>query len=401
MLSRARWTGALVAVLLVAQSVSAKPQKHAKQDKPYVEVVFVLDTTGSMGGLIEGAKQKIWSICNQVAAGKPTPDLKVGLVAYRDRGDDYITKVFDLTDDLDAVHEHLMAFQANGGGDEPESVNEALQVGIQKISWNKDDATLRIMFLVGDAPPHMDYANDIKYPVSCEQACRKGIIINTIQCGSSAETTRYWKEICTKAEGKFVQIAQDGGMAAITTPYDGRLAEINSAMASTTVVWGDTATQAESAGKVMLSAPSARCVDGIAAGGAGAVCAGCAPPPPACAPCSSAPIAADRAGYCAKTGRVATYDLLDSIKDGKVKLEELKADQLPDDMRKMTAKERQEHLAKIEKEREKLRAEALDLDKKRSDFIQKKMAEDKNHTGFDAQVLDMLRDEAKKYQIAY
>ena len=67
-----------------------------------MEVVFCLDTTGSMGGLIEGAKEKIWSICNQIAGGKPTPDLKVGLVAYRDKGDDYVTKVYDLTDDLDA-----------------------------------------------------------------------------------------------------------------------------------------------------------------------------------------------------------------------------------------------------------------------------------------------------------
>src|SRR5271155_6139328 len=68
---------------------------------PKVEVVFCLDTTGSMGGLIEGAKVKIWAICNQIASGKPSPDLKVGLVAFRDKGDDYITKVFDLTDNLD------------------------------------------------------------------------------------------------------------------------------------------------------------------------------------------------------------------------------------------------------------------------------------------------------------
>jgi Mg-chelatase subunit ChlD len=376
----------------MASPVLAKPMKSAKH-KPHVEVTFVLDTTGSMGGLIEGAKQKIWSICNQIATGKPTPDLKVGLVAYRDRGDDYITKVFDLTDDLDAVHEHLMAFQANGGGDEPESVNEALQVAVHKVSWSKEDTTLRIIFLVGDAPPHMDYANDIQYPVSCEQACRKGIIVNTIQCGSAAEATRYWKEICTKAEGKFVQIAQDGGMAAISTPYDGRLAEINAAMASSTVVWGDAATQAESTSKVLLS-------DQRFMGGYGASAA-CSSPPPACAPCASAPVAADRAGYCAKTGRVATYDLLDGIKDGKVKLEELKADQLPDDMQKMTLKERQEHLAKIEKDRAKLRAEALELDKKRSAFIQKKQAESKDCNSFDAQVLDMLRDEAKKYEITY
>src|SRR5204863_2364258 len=111
----------LLAVLFgLAAPLSAEDRKPAVK-KPKVEVVFCLDTTGSMGGLIEGAKAKIWSICNQIAGGKPTPDLKVGLVAFRDRGDEYVTKVFDLTDDLDAVYSDLKKFVAAGGGDVPES----------------------------------------------------------------------------------------------------------------------------------------------------------------------------------------------------------------------------------------------------------------------------------------
>ncbi|MGA2640709.1 MAG: VWA domain-containing protein, partial [Spirochaetia bacterium] len=65
--------------------------------RPRVEVAFVLDSTGSMGGLIEGAKQKIWSIANGIIAQKPTPEVRIGLVTYRDRGDEYVTKKFDLT----------------------------------------------------------------------------------------------------------------------------------------------------------------------------------------------------------------------------------------------------------------------------------------------------------------
>src|ERR1041384_493409 len=76
----------------------------ARKAKPAVEVVFCLDTTGSMSGLIEGAKSKIWSICNQILNGRPMPNLKVGLVAFRDKGDDYITKVYDLREDLDEVY---------------------------------------------------------------------------------------------------------------------------------------------------------------------------------------------------------------------------------------------------------------------------------------------------------
>src|ERR1700723_1924153 len=111
---------------------AAAPKAPAKKEKPKIEVVFCLDTTGSMGGLIDGAKAKIWAICNQIASGKPTPDLKVGLVAFRDKGDDYVTKVFDLTDDLDAIHGHLKKFQAAGGGDTPEPVNQALFDAVHK-----------------------------------------------------------------------------------------------------------------------------------------------------------------------------------------------------------------------------------------------------------------------------
>src|SRR5438105_752802 len=167
----------LTAPFAVAEENKTAENTPQARPAPTVEVVFCLDTTGSMGGLIEGAKQKIWAICNQIAGGKPSPDLKVGLVAFRDKGDEYVTRVFDLTDDLDAIHGHLKSFKAQGGGDTPESVNEALHVSVNKVKWSTDNQTLRILFLVGDAPPHMDYPDDVKYPVTCKLACEKGIII--------------------------------------------------------------------------------------------------------------------------------------------------------------------------------------------------------------------------------
>src|SRR5688572_7623520 len=91
---------------------------HAVQPSaaPRVEVAFVLDTTGSMSGLIEGAKRKIWSIANQLASGQPRPKVSIALIAYRDRGDAYVTQIRDLTDDIDAVYADLQRFAADGGG---------------------------------------------------------------------------------------------------------------------------------------------------------------------------------------------------------------------------------------------------------------------------------------------
>src|SRR6478672_11899337 len=111
-----RHAAVLAALALAVGPAAAAPAERTDRN-PQVEVVFCLDTTGSMGGLIEGAKQKIWSIVNQIASGRPAPEIKVGLVAFRDKGDAYITKVFDLTTYLDEVHKNLQGFKAEGGGD--------------------------------------------------------------------------------------------------------------------------------------------------------------------------------------------------------------------------------------------------------------------------------------------
>jgi hypothetical protein len=345
-----------------------------KKVKPKVEVVFCLDTTGSMTGLIASAKAKIWAVCNQIAGGKPTPDLKVGLVAYRDKGDDYITKVFDLSDDLDAIHGHLKTFQAAGGGDTPEHVNQALYDAVHKVTWSADKKTLKIIFLVGDAPPHMDYKDDVKYPETCKKAVEKDLIINTIQCGADAECTKYWRDIAVRSEGSFAAIPQDGGVkVAVTTPYDVRLARINSELATSTLVYGGATMRAKGEAKK----DEARALSG--------------------------PAAADRAGFAGKSGRAATYDLIDAIKAKKVDLKKLKESELPAELKKLkTTKEREEYLKKVEKRRGELNKEAVDLDRKRLEYIQKEMKKKgKDKDSFDSNVLEMLRKQAKKYEIAY
>src|ERR1700719_3724149 len=234
-LSRFSLPAAVVALACLVSPALSAPKPAVK--KPKVEVVFCLDTTGSMGGLIDGAKQKIWAICNQIAGGKPTPDLKVGLVAYRDKGDVYINKVIDLSDDLDAIHAELKKFQAAGGGDLPEHVNQALDDSVNKIKWSTDKKTLRIIFLVGDAEPHMDYPDDVKYPVTCKKAVEKGIVINTVQCGRDADCMRYWKEIAGLAQGAHVEIPQTGGVVALTTPFDKDLARVGTKLMQTALIF--------------------------------------------------------------------------------------------------------------------------------------------------------------------
>ena len=206
--------------------------------QPVVDVVFVLDTTGSMSGLIQTAKEKIWSIATTMASAQPTPEIRIGLVAYRDRGDAYVTKTVDLSSDLDSVYAELMDFRADGGGDMPESVNAALAEAVDTLSWSQRDQAYQVIFLVGDAPPHTDYRDERQYPEIIAAATKRGIVVNAIQCGDVAPTADAWTQIAALGNGSFFQVEQAGSAVAYSTPYDKELAELSARLDATRIYYG-------------------------------------------------------------------------------------------------------------------------------------------------------------------
>ena len=219
---------------LLAKNNEVNPpvNHHITLNKPRVDVVFVLDTTGSMSGLIQTAKEKIWSIATTMASAQPTPEIRIGLVAFRDRGDRYVTQLVDLSSDLDSVYAKLMDFRADGGGDTPESVNKALFDTVHGMSWSQGDQAYRVIFLIGDAPPHMDY-NEVRYPEIVAYALKKGIVVNTIQCGGMSTTVAPWTQIASLGQGNFFQVDQAGGAVAYTTPYDDKIAQLSAQLDDT------------------------------------------------------------------------------------------------------------------------------------------------------------------------
>ena len=358
------------AVILMGNLVMA-----AEAGRPRIEAVFVLDSTGSMGGLIEGAKQKIWSMANDMISRKPAPEIRIGLVTYRDKGDEYVTKSFDLSDDIDSVYTNLRSFKAEGGGDSPESVNQALDDAVNKIHWSKDKGVLRVIFLVGDYPPHMDYQNDVKYQVTCQQAMKKDLIINTIQCGSVAETTPVWQEIARLSEGQYVQLSQTGDMVAIATPYDAEIAKVNAEVNKTVIAYGDAKQREAVEGKVAMASVVA----------------------------TSAPsAAADRAAYNSKDRGKAVQgrgDLINDLRDGSAKLEGLKREELPEPMRKMDEKERKAYVEQQSAQRDKLNKQVAQLAKQREEYInaeKKKQAAGGGKDSFDATVGRIIDSQAEK-----
>lgn len=370
----AKWMMAGVVVLGLAGGAWAAEAKPAEEkssaEKPRVDVVFVLDSTGSMGGLIEGAKQKIWGIANSFVNRKPSPDLRIGLVTYRDKGDEYITRRFDLTEDIDTVYTHLKEFSAAGGGDGPESVNQALDEAVHSMGWSKGNNVLRVIFLVGDFPPHMDYADDVKYPKTCEDAARAGIVINTIQCGGEPTCTPIWQEIARKAEGEYVQLSQTGDMVAVSTPYDEKIAKLSTELSSTVVPWGDAHQQV--AATNMASLPGAM----------------------------PAPVAAERAVYNLSSGGRAIQGAGDLVTDsaaGKVKLESLKDAELPANMQTMTPEQRKTYLSEQQARRTEVNAQLNQLTRDRADYLVKESAKNgPKGDSFDARVSEIVNRQAAK-----
>jgi hypothetical protein len=189
---------------------TTEPKAAEHKARPHIDLAFCIDTTGSMQNEIDNVKAKVKETVAKIAGGKPAPIIRVGLVAYRDRGDDYVTKLFQFTDDIDKVVRDVSSFRAQGGGDGPESVNEALHVAVNDLNWDKDKKTLKMLFLIGDAGPHY-YANDYDWHTESKKAISNGIQISTLACQGlesypENEGTGVFKEIAKLTDGQFEQL---------------------------------------------------------------------------------------------------------------------------------------------------------------------------------------------------
>ena len=358
-----------VVVAPVPPPRTPEPQSQAPvaAARPRVELVFALDTTGSMTGLIEGAKKKIWSLASFIAQGQPTPDLRVGLIAYRDIGDAYVTKVFDLDPDLDRVYRRLRSFHADGGGDGPEHVARALDESVHKMSWSQEQAVVKVVYLVGDAPPHTDYNDGYDYTRAARAAANKGIQLHTIQCGTDHAAESAWRRIASLGGGQYMAIHQDGGMEDEHTRYDEELARLHDKLGRTAIGFGAAAPAAAAELRDAEAAPVA--------------------------------VKAARAGFMARNGKAVggKGDLVESIASGAVKLDDVQGD-LPADMKAMDKTKQAAVIADKQAERSAINKridELSKLRKKELDARETAAAKEGGADGFDVAAKKALRKSVK------
>ena len=367
--------GMAVAALLVlagSAKVTAPAPKVAAGQAPRVEVAFVLDTTGSMSGLIEGAKRRIWSIARRIGEGRPRPELRIALVGYRDLGDAYVTRVHPFSADLDEVYQSLSSFRAEGGGDTPEHVSAAMRDAVERLQWSSSDPrVLKVIFLVGDAPPHTDYQDGFDYRRHVADARARGIIVDAIQCGADPRTAAVWHEVAGLGLGHYARIDADGGMNATVTPYDAELARLGAELSSTVVISGraDERVRAQSKMASRAAMPAA--------------------------------VAAEAAGYFADAGALALGASADLVSRP---VEEQKRELAAGNAPALAGKTEADALAELnarKARREELQKKIQVVQKKRDAAVKEAEAAGGPKDAFDAQVVAKLKERAARVGIAY
>ena len=327
-----------------------------------IDVVFAVDTTGSMGGLLDGAKRTVWSIASHIRKTDPDADLRIGLVAYKDIGDEYVTKPFSLTTDLDAVYGELASYTASGGGDTPEDVDAALDDSLHKMQWR--DGAKKMLFVVGDAPP-ASRGEVPTYDKLAQEASTSGITINTIRCGWDSQTQLAFSRMAELGGGEFSTIQQDGGVQQVATPFDDQLAALSAQIDSTVMVYGGEGARTRYRGKMEAAkaAPSAA--------------------------------KADRAAYYAKGGmKRGDDDFVGGVATGSLSIESVPEADLPTDMQ---GKDKAEIKAEVEKkvaERKVLQDKVADLAKQRDAYLANHAGDGEG--GFDAKVKATVERQLKK-----
>jgi hypothetical protein len=178
-----------------------------------LDIAFLLDATGSMGDEIDKIKATVDSVAARIEQLPGSSQPRFGLVAYQDAGDSYVTKSWDFTN-VREFSRNLSEVWALGGGDYPEAVNAGLRDAINLQGWadNSTGRRLRMIVLVGDAPPHLDYPNDPAYTDLLRQAVANGIKIFPIGASGLDDQGEYiFRQFAQVTQGQFVFLTYANG----------------------------------------------------------------------------------------------------------------------------------------------------------------------------------------------
>ena len=337
-----------------------------------VELAICLDTSGSMDGLINSARQKLWTIVNDLAKAEPTPKLRMALLSYGNDGHNsengWVKVETPFTEDLDTVSQMLFALTTNGG---TELVGRAVQTSLQELDWHPSAGALRMIFVAGNESADQD--DQVAARTICKEAAERGIDVNLIYCvygDDDSEIRPGWRELARLGNGEFAMIDQNNGTVVIATPYDQKLIRLSAELNKTYIPFG-------AAGEAGCSNQAAQDANAVQLNATNA-----------------ASRAATKAG---KLYSCASWDLVDASRSGQVDLATVDEKDLPEDMRALTYAQRVAKVDAMQQRRTKLQSQINELAQRRQTMLTEEMARraTTNIGSFDLAIRSAIRTKAE------
>ncbi len=312
--------------LIAAVSIALFTIKGSAAKRELIQIAILLDTSNSMDGLINQAKSQLWKIVNEFALAKKngkSPTLEVALYEYGKSSipanEGHMRMILPLTTDLDSVSDELFKLRTNGGD---EYCGMVIDASLKGLKWSKSSKDMKAVFIAGNEPFTQ---GKVDYKKSCRNSIAKGIVVNTIFCGNHNEGVRTkWKHGADLADGKYMNIDQNVRVAHIKAPQDDEIMRLGRELNKTYIAYG-------SRGKAKKEMQSAQDKNAATMG--------------------SGSVVQRSIAKASKQYNNSGWDLLDAAESGSVDVEEMEEDDLPDEMKKMSKKERKEHVEKNLKKR--------------------------------------------------
>lgn len=322
-----------------------------------IQVAILLDTSGSMQGLIEQAKSRLWNIVNTLTTLKykgETPEIEIALYEYGSymlyKGD-YIRQITPLTVDLDLISKELFALTTSGS---EEYCGTVIQRAVKELEWGQNEADMKLVYIAGNEEFTQ---GSVSYKTAIADALKKNIFVNTIHCGDEEIGVRdYWKDAALRGNGKFFNINADATVRAIKTPFDPQIILCNNKLNDTYISYGSTGRE--------------RKMNQIAQDkNAGTI--------------SSANYAERAVSKSGSAYKNTSWDLVDKMKEDQNVLPSIKKDELPQELQNKSTEEIKSIITQKEKERTAIQKEIAELAIKRQAYIEEQLKKEGDDSGDD------------------
>lgn len=364
----------MLALVIVSRGMGDEPTGVARpqpgETARDIDVALCLDVSGSMQGLIEAAKNKLWDIVNELGKAKPTPRLRVALYSYGhsnyDSGRGWVRKEIDLTTDLDMLYKKLFALTINGG---EEYVARVTRDAVDEQKWSEQKNALKLIFVAGNEPANQDKMVSMKDVAL--KALAKGILINPIYCGGADDSdAKTWRELASLGHGRFANIDHNHKVA-IKTPVDKDLAALADKINATYVAYGKNQWKGNNQLEQTANAKSA---------GAGV-------------------LAARVQAQSGKLYQCEDWDLVDKCKkEPKFDITKIPDDELTPELKKLTPEKRVALVKDMSEKRAALQKQIDELATRRDTFIREEQKRNPNPAAraFDQAIRETLQIQAKE-----